>query len=316
MTIQAWPFLVGRNKNLDYQTIVSPQFLTERGLSILLAEAAGGDENGPDEAYYREIHSSEVGDLSLIFRVIRAKAADYDLGGSEILRDKVGRPIRLIEGFVVQGGARKMKEEVIMPDTFEVAHNMVKGAYRKFWHEEDSFVERSSLPFRLPVGSYTARPVELKVQEPFNLPAPPTNIAALLKKKRVIFAICLVLLIIGGIVIYINISPTPSKAISAFCDGLMKADYNEAIDQLTGNKIHVPSKEDFLSFYSIQGKHHVTACSLSIANPSDNTDSATLTLTYSKSSQEQLTFELIKDSMGDWKIDKISCKGNSIAPFC
>ena len=43
MSIEAWPFLVSRNRYLDYRTVVAPKFICEAGISNLLARVADGD---------------------------------------------------------------------------------------------------------------------------------------------------------------------------------------------------------------------------------------------------------------------------------
>jgi len=38
MTQVAWPFLVGRNRRLDYQVVLAPAFLAENGLIVRFGE--------------------------------------------------------------------------------------------------------------------------------------------------------------------------------------------------------------------------------------------------------------------------------------
>ncbi|MDJ0733923.1 MAG: hypothetical protein QNJ47_07535 [Nostocaceae cyanobacterium] len=101
--IQAWAFLVGCNQYLDYRTIVAPDFMCESKTSSLLAKAAGGDLTEVGTAYYREIHNSKVGDLTLVFRVIEATSENTGIEGRGVLKDSFGREIYLIEGIVLQG---------------------------------------------------------------------------------------------------------------------------------------------------------------------------------------------------------------------
>ena len=68
--IQAWAFLVGCNQYLDYRTIVAPSFMCELKMSSLLAKAAGGDLTDIGTAYYRKVHNSKVGEITLVFCVI------------------------------------------------------------------------------------------------------------------------------------------------------------------------------------------------------------------------------------------------------
>src|ERR1700730_13969924 len=157
MTIKAWPFLVGLNNKLGYQTIVCPRFLSEAGLGLLLAETAGGDDSGPDSATRREILGSTVGDISLVFRVIKAKARDYGLGGDEVLLDRSGRSIHLIEGFVVQGRKSVLQ---VSPYDLQLAHELVKGVYHDFWQAQTTFEEISLPPFELPAEDRGARQLQ------------------------------------------------------------------------------------------------------------------------------------------------------------
>lgn len=343
MNILAWPFLVGRNKNLTHQTIVSPHFLNEQEMSILLAEAAGGPENGPDDAYYREINSKGNTDLSLIFRVMRAKARDYGLGANEYLKDKVGRPILMIEGIVVPGHIGSLKDGGVISEALQIAHTRVEGVYRDFWNEDYTFPAQSSFPFELPTGGYAGRPVELRVQEPLKLsirlpePVATTSTASPSKsalthepsitgfrpikiRAFLLIILCALLLIAGGIATYLILHPSvPSQltqTVQSFCDGLQNSNYTEAINQLKkGSGVPVPTQTTFTNSFSKSGAHHVT-CASKIDSPSGTTNNTTLLLTHANKSQEQLSLELIEDSGGSWKIDKITCTANNTDPFC
>ena len=103
MSVQAWPFLIGRSETQGYSVLVSPHFITAQRQSSLLAKAAVGDESAPKTATYREIHSDVLGNISIVFRIIKATGQYYDIVNEEILKDEGGRPIQLMEGFVVNG---------------------------------------------------------------------------------------------------------------------------------------------------------------------------------------------------------------------
>lgn len=129
--IQAWAFLVGCNQYLDYRTIVAPDFMCESKTSSLLAKAAGGDLTEIGTAYYREIHNSKVGDLTLVFRVIEATSENTGIEGQGVLKDSFGREIYLIEGIVFKGlqpgivDTQKIIEEV---------HQKMIVHYQDFWN--------------------------------------------------------------------------------------------------------------------------------------------------------------------------------------
>lgn len=166
MTIEAWPFLVGRNKDLGYQTIVSPQFLSEADLAGLLAEAVGGDYSGLGSATYREILGSPVGDMSLVFRVVKAKAQDYGLGGEEVLFDRSGRSIRLIEGFVIRGSSGGLR---VSRNDFQITHEIVKDVYYDFWQAKTTFEGISSQPFELSAENQESQQLRLIEEPPMDL---------------------------------------------------------------------------------------------------------------------------------------------------
>lgn len=299
MKIEAWPFLVGRNRNLGYQTIVSPQFLSERGLSMLLAEAAGGDDSGPDDAIYREVRGSQVGDLSLIFRVVRAKAQDYDIGGDEALKDQGGRPIRLIEGFVVRERANRIK---VTHGDLQTAHNLVKEAYRKFWDADDTFKEVASLPIDLSTESHSSEQVQLIREKPLELrPHPFLNV-----RSVAVVLIALILLITGGIVIYRIISPAPppplDPVLNTFCGDLQKANANGYIDayhQLS-SRIQPPlTQSTFAMFFA---EHPVASCTYRKNSITDNSATATLMIVYQNGVSIRPFTITLQVEQNSWKI--------------
>ncbi|NJK68503.1 MAG: hypothetical protein HC941_20005 [Microcoleus sp. SU_5_3] len=142
----AWSFLVSCNQSLDYLTVVAPNFMCEAGIASLLARVTEGDLTEKGTASYREIHNSQVGDLTLIFRVIEAIAEDIGISGNGVLKDLFGREIYLIEGIALKG---IMPNIVTNANNLEEAHKQVLGDYRKFWETEDSFSAFASDSFTL-----------------------------------------------------------------------------------------------------------------------------------------------------------------------
>ncbi len=133
--IQAWAFLVGCNQYLDYRTIVAPSFMCESKTSSLLAKAAGGDLTEIGTAYYREIHNSKVGDLTLVFRVMEATSENTGIEGQGVLKDSFGREIDLIEGIVFKG---LQPDIVVTQENLEEIHQKVIVHYRDFWNTTTS----------------------------------------------------------------------------------------------------------------------------------------------------------------------------------
>ncbi|MBO3458729.1 hypothetical protein G7B40_016225 [Aetokthonos hydrillicola Thurmond2011] len=148
--IQVWAFLVGCNRYLDYRTIVAPDFMCDSKTSSLLAEKAGGNSTPGGIAYYREIHSPKDGDLTLVFRVIAARAEDIGIEGQGVLKDSFGREIDLIEGVVFRkkelldniafteeefepNYEKKLKNVAFSKQEFESIHKKLVVYYHKFW---------------------------------------------------------------------------------------------------------------------------------------------------------------------------------------
>lgn len=133
--IEAWAFLVGCNQYLDYRTVVAPSFMCESKISSLLAKVAGGDLTEKGVAYYREIHNSKVGDLTLIYRVVEATSENTGIQGNGVLKDLFGREINLIEGIVCQG---LQPDIVVTQDNLEEIHQNIIIHYLEFWNMMNS----------------------------------------------------------------------------------------------------------------------------------------------------------------------------------
>lgn len=149
MEIEAWPFLVSRNAVFDYRVVVAPQYMIDNKVTSLLAKAAGGDVTQPKSAIYREVRHSnpEVGTSSIIFHITEANTQYIGLEGNEALKDQYGRPILLIEGFVVRG----QDTLVVTEDDLLNAHRSMQEDFQTFWNETSSTpTVRPSRPFNLP----------------------------------------------------------------------------------------------------------------------------------------------------------------------
>jgi hypothetical protein len=295
MTIKAWPFLVGLNKKLGYQTIVCPRFLSEAGLALLLAEAAGGDDSDPDSATCREILGSPVGDISLVFRVIKAKAQDYGLGGDEVLRDRSGRSIRLIEGFVVQG--RKSVLRVSQND-LQITHEMVKGVYHDFWQAQTTFEEISLSPFELTAEDQGASRLELIKEKPLDLHSPLRKKIEPLIRPVLVALVALVVFVGGSAGIVIITQPTLARTLSTFCSDLSAAqpDYNDAYNQFSSGFQALYPPSSFAAFF---GKHSFASCSYQ--QTGDNSTSAILSITYQDGVSVSIPINL-QEEQHAWKI--------------
>lgn len=95
-----------------------------------MAKAAEGDPTNDDSVYYREIHGSKVGDLTIIYRVKEAQARDINPEIDGALKDSFGREIYFIEGIVI----KDIKSSItVTVDVLELNHQTLVNDYRDFW---------------------------------------------------------------------------------------------------------------------------------------------------------------------------------------
>ncbi|GHO94642.1 hypothetical protein KSF_046900 [Reticulibacter mediterranei] len=169
MSIIAWPFLVSRNKVVDYRTIIAPQFMIERQITSFLAEAAGGETTEPGYVMYREIHSTQVGTIHLLFRVRRAKRSHLGFEEKELLFDQYGRPLFLTEGFVLE---EWQPEDMIVVtgDDFLHAHEQMQQYYREFWDSTlyHPFSVKQSIPILFKGKRETENRLNIKRVDPLD----------------------------------------------------------------------------------------------------------------------------------------------------
>ena len=162
MTYQALPFLVSRNRTLDYRTIVAPDFICRNGISSLVSRVAGGDFTEQGTAVARKVKGSKAGDFTVVFRVLAALESDLDGQGSDKrLRDQFGREIYLIEGFVFKG-LKEASEIRLTNHDIDAVHRQLMEQYRQFWKDVEPPQAFPSAPFRLSVDQSG---FQLKIEE-------------------------------------------------------------------------------------------------------------------------------------------------------
>lgn len=126
--MQASPFLVSRNRYLDYRTVVAPQFICQAGISNLLARAADSELIESEDVFYRQIQGSKIGDFSIVFRVVKARRKNGNFL-EEIAKDQFGREIYWMEGFVLQD----IDKPAVGKADFEKLHQFLSSKYEQFW---------------------------------------------------------------------------------------------------------------------------------------------------------------------------------------
>lgn len=131
MSTQVWPFLISRNRYLDYRTVVAPDFICNVKNSNLLARVAEGELTEKGKGFIRHIKGSKVGNFTIAFRVIKALEQDIDITkGSNSLKDQFGREIYIFEGIVTK---EIIKDLAINEDHFQKIHQRLISRYAEFW---------------------------------------------------------------------------------------------------------------------------------------------------------------------------------------
>lgn len=154
--VEAWRFLVSRNQFLDYRTVVAPDFMCQANSASLLAKTAEGDPISEDQAYYREIHGSKSGDLTIIYRIREAQARDVNDDAEGILKDSFGREIYLIEGVVLKGIQASL---AITIENLESNHQRLAEDYRVFW---EWVSPQPSIPSEMITLELTGKPLQYR----------------------------------------------------------------------------------------------------------------------------------------------------------
>ncbi|NEO51756.1 MAG: hypothetical protein F6K54_00825 [Okeania sp. SIO3B5] len=173
MSIEVWPFLVSRNRYLDYRTVVAPDFICEAKTGNLLARVTKGDLVEPGKGFIRQIFGSKVGDFTIVYRILKATQKDLNFQeGDEILKDQFGREILIIEGVVIQG-IKSQENVLISPKNMEEVHQKLIEGYTEFWEHRDPHpaIPSYQLSFSMDASS---RALQLEEIEKFKIdPKPP-----------------------------------------------------------------------------------------------------------------------------------------------
>ena len=174
MSIKAWPFLVSRNRYLDYRTVVAPDFICEAKIANLLARVTDGDLTEPGKGFLRQIAGSKAGNFTIVFRVLKATKKDLNSkGGDEILKDQFVREIYLIEGVVIQG-IKSKKNVSISHKNIEEVHKRLTEGYTQFWEHSEP---HPAIPYPMLSLSMdgSSSPLQLEELKPFQVGSKPQN---------------------------------------------------------------------------------------------------------------------------------------------
>jgi len=171
MSIEAFPFLVGCNKDVEYKTLIAPASVIDAKSVTFLSDAIAiksEDLTEPGKAIYREVYNSKVGNVALVFRTINAIAEYVGLGSEEVLKDNNSRDIHLIEGFIISELESNVK---ISQQHFDDIHQRFVEYYREFWNYKKPVpaIPWDGSSFNFQVEHLSDEYLELVKVKPFNL---------------------------------------------------------------------------------------------------------------------------------------------------
>jgi hypothetical protein len=151
-TEEAWPFVVTRNRVLDWRPIIAPEFMVEQGGYYLLTPESATEEDQPSTAPRERVISTErFGDLTLIYTTAPATQRLLGEASDQVLTDKGSRRISITAGLVLRGrhwGAAARWQHRLSDVT-----QMAAETFPKFWATDD---EKTEVIASQPVASRTA----------------------------------------------------------------------------------------------------------------------------------------------------------------
>ncbi len=156
MSYPVWPFLVGCSKRFDYRTVVAPDFLCEAHKPALLSNTVRGELTAPHQAFLYQfiirrpitLDGIQTRSIILVYRVIEARSEYVGLEGNDVLRDKAGRPIYLVEGLVsLLQQPSSPPWLIVSKEDLDALHELVQRDYQVFWNETSSDIP-SAVPSR------------------------------------------------------------------------------------------------------------------------------------------------------------------------
>lgn len=96
---EAWPFVVTRNRDLDWRPICAPPAFVRNDADYFLVTATAEPAH-PQELTMRDVPDHVLGPLRLCYRSVPLG----DLLGQDAALDRFGRRVFAVEGFVIFGG--------------------------------------------------------------------------------------------------------------------------------------------------------------------------------------------------------------------
>lgn len=154
-----WPFLYAANADLDYRTVVAPDFLVQAEKVSLLRRSLDPRIDRRSEGQIRSAHldANGIGQISIFYRPVFVR------DGEEEICDRHGRPIVRVDGVLIReqrDGTEVGQDEI--ETLIEQAKSKLDGQFREFWTATSGRRPVPSGPLRSDGG----RPPETEQPEP------------------------------------------------------------------------------------------------------------------------------------------------------
>lgn len=140
-----------------------PSFLADAGLAYLLQYAIEGEADEPDVATVCDVLGGTSGPLSVVYRVVVARAARYALGGEEPLCDRVGRIIRVFEGLVLQLPAEQVASLGLTVNDLDAVTAVTVPTFRRLWTAPDGIDPQPSTAISVGNTLPGTQPLNLRI---------------------------------------------------------------------------------------------------------------------------------------------------------
>ena len=130
--MKIWPFLVSRNREIDYGTVVIPDFIQCSENKTVLDFFTSGEASGKSTVYLRQLDCHELGSLSLFYRISYASCTDIGYKNTDLLQDCFHRPIQIVRGGVAR---EQLTRQSICERLLKRTESMLGKAFEKFWFD-------------------------------------------------------------------------------------------------------------------------------------------------------------------------------------
>jgi len=329
MTENAWPFLIGRSRNAGYRVVVVPDFMADTASTNALSGATGAVNLPADAACVRELLGLAVGPVSVVYRNLNPRGADFGMSGQGALTDGFGRMIRVTEGLVVRRATGDGAPLEIGPADLERAHAEVAGAYREFWEQDQAYVRRTSIAYPLAGGADRATPpVHLVSAAPWSREpvsaGPPTRYSPRdssadelsaphpaerrISRRTAAVIVAVGLALIAAVVAYdLRGKPTSPVAsvLGKFCSALTAGRPDTAYGY-TDAQFHLTVTSDVFTQEVLSGAAKASRCTYTVDPSKAATANGTVTVTTGVATPTAWSVTLTQEQDASWLISTLT----------